>query len=994
MPAANREDAKRKWQRLFPKWQKKFLMNPSDASAGTWLSSQWTKGLGVGCKCCRAAKLQTRFGTFRIDSPDGLQAVNFQKHAINPRHQKAVAAYLNRVLDVTIHSPPLQDFHKVVDLVNTGTGLITEKNRCMAWCISEAMKAQDRQRIGQSRAIALFRDERKGRLLLRYRAVDDNLHEHSGTLGQERDFGTGAANITKATGRMMERMCTPMHGALKRCRRGGPPTLQTELFEHLRKSVLCIAVDSAGDELLSAAIMRSEVLSNSARVLTPGLRFILRDKAHASRRIISRPWAADAYIKEVISKFARGRGSIARLIQNSLQIQQVFSGFVKSSGSKIVQTAVTNMRAAAHRFESFAKPLGRSVLHLHACIRTALQIASRPSDDMVMMAKAWLQWVDTEKCVMAAMLADTSDQSLVLTRLLDSEGIDPAVLNREVHGFYLAITALFGEQEQCLSVFGYTSVMLKLLKHQVVWTVNGTTHSIGVESGVPRDIVDRCLGRMRAYLVLARAALDAEFPSFEIAQSFRVFDLAAPLADGSQHLARIGKALDIDPLLLIAQWRDILPRAQALQPKASSTSNKDAWRAALERLDQDRRLAAAHPSEQLRLALLAYATLGVSTSGVEQQFSKSALKFTDRMGKASAEKEEAFMRIIMDLPDRDLGMTLRQAQKVWARAFGAPRASRKRPRFDLGTKRLRAEEAGIIPSETAFLTKRRAAAQGAVAAMPPAACLEPINAGGSWTEGHAKELEFQKQKLHEKAVDAAAEGTLLPSEWSCQLQCEATQLAGRKVADQGARERKAERDEAKMRGSSVEQVIQAIRGKSLYVHPACRATCGIADAIRATGLHLARMFEADVFVVPFPGQTDPDITFASALRGSYQISPGLLVKESCGTAIKLKPCGHLSKVLYVSPAFAARHAESVDFLRRVVSNIPGCRWAIHEAGWGHLKASVTKANLFALVRPRELSGVEFSGHKNTYTMESLNKRVTEVDVPASVSGLAASAVMG
>ena len=96
-------------------------------------------------------------------------------------------------------------------------------------------------------------------------------------------------------------------------------------------------------------------------------------------------------------------------------------------------------------------------------------------------------------------------------------------------------------------MFGYTGVMLKLLKHQVVWTANGTTHSTGMESGVPHDIMDRCPGRMRAYLVLARAALDSEFPSFEIAQSFRVFDLAAPLADGSQHLARIGKALDIDP---------------------------------------------------------------------------------------------------------------------------------------------------------------------------------------------------------------------------------------------------------------------------------------------------------------------------------------------------------------------------------------------------------------------------------------------------------------
>ena len=207
--------------------------------------------------------------------------------------------------------------------------------------------------------------------------------------------------------------------------------------------------------------------------LTPNLRFVLRDRAHASKRITGRPWSADAYLKDVVLMFASGRGSVAQLIQHSLDIRRVFANYVKTCTHTCVNTTVTNMRAAKHRFESFAKPLGRSVLHLHACIRTALYVASRgsSSDKPATRARDWLRWLDTEKCVMVAMLADAADESLALTRLLDAENADPAVLNREVHCFHLRLAALFGEGKQCLHRLGYTQTMLELLREQVVWTV-------------------------------------------------------------------------------------------------------------------------------------------------------------------------------------------------------------------------------------------------------------------------------------------------------------------------------------------------------------------------------------------------------------------------------------------------------------------------------------------------------------------------------------------
>ena len=85
---------------------------------------------------------------------------------------------------------------------------------------------------------------------------------------------------------------------------------------------MCIAVDSASDETLSADIMRPNTLAGLHGALTPNLRFVLRDKAHASRRIISRPWSADAYLKDVVLMLASGRRSMAQLIQHSLDIRK------------------------------------------------------------------------------------------------------------------------------------------------------------------------------------------------------------------------------------------------------------------------------------------------------------------------------------------------------------------------------------------------------------------------------------------------------------------------------------------------------------------------------------------------------------------------------------------------------------------------------------------------------------------------------------------------
>ena len=81
----------------------------------------------------------------------------------------------------------------------------------------------------------------------------------------------------------------------------------------------------------------------------------------------------------------------------------------------------------------------------------------------------------------------------------------------------MAVTALF-VQKKALSCFGYTSTMLQILRQPVVWHLSGKTYSIGAEEGVPEETIEACSGRKRFWVILARAWMTADFPSWEIAQ--------------------------------------------------------------------------------------------------------------------------------------------------------------------------------------------------------------------------------------------------------------------------------------------------------------------------------------------------------------------------------------------------------------------------------------------------------------------------------------------
>ena len=136
-------------------------------------------------------------------------------------------------------------------------------------------------------------------------------------------------NILKATENVLLRACTRFATPPYRCR--AQPVLNHKLYRHLRLAATGITTDADADEVLGAELMRRHELLNRARALCPNLQHVLRDKTHASRRLSSRPYGADPYLRDILLMLATGRTSPARMVQHSMEARRVYRGFVHTS---------------------------------------------------------------------------------------------------------------------------------------------------------------------------------------------------------------------------------------------------------------------------------------------------------------------------------------------------------------------------------------------------------------------------------------------------------------------------------------------------------------------------------------------------------------------------------------------------------------------------------------------------------------------------------------
>lgn len=374
---------------------------------------------------------------------------------------------------------------------------------------------------------------------------------------------------------------------------------------------------------------------------------------------------------------------------------------------------------------------------------------------------------------------------------------------------------------------------------------------------------------------------------------------------------------------------------------AQGLGNKDAWREALRRIKERAPLSAAHPTDALNHALVAYMAFGISSSGVEQGFSKAAWAFCSRRWAATPNTEEFVTKVVIDLPHNDETEVIDKARKVWLHCYGPPRTSvRRLQRIDTGVKKRTAEaisgdaaadaEAGgkRFRSEAEFLRGRR----GAVAIASEGVQLPGFDdakqealASGAWTDKHSKELRFQGDKLQSRKIQACREGALHDDEEAPELHGQAANSRAKQVRDERSRRNTLAKREADARGSTALEVLQRVRGQRVFVEPTADDPA-LHQALRHHGmLRTVEPWKADVFIAHSPESPSYQVKWAAILRGAYILHRNVLLK-SAGVALNYAAAVCTKRSIYVSQACRAQSPGLWTFLEKVTEATPGNQW--------------------------------------------------------------------
>ena len=338
------------------------------------------EGMGVGCLLCSAAGCPTAFGRFEVASAS-LKISALQKHEQSDPHVRAwrIAAEQTGLpapaIPEKVNAPSTEVFQAALQRRLEGlaceAGLPAfnigpEKLQKLTYCLAEAKRMMLRVWLKDNAVtIALQQDERHQRLLLRFTAASGSLERRSGVIGLAKNFGSGAGGIRNATESIVRNFCSP--GSMT------PPgqsacdaVLNQELFDCVRAKIEIFVADAAGDEQKAGDLMRSSMF--------PNIRLGLRDAAHATRRVIKRPFEADPTLRDIMQSLFFGKHSIVAALEHSHLLKNRFEHHVKTTTS-VVQSSVRSLSLAKQRFDSTQTPLGRFVLFFEPFLATVIEIS-------------------------------------------------------------------------------------------------------------------------------------------------------------------------------------------------------------------------------------------------------------------------------------------------------------------------------------------------------------------------------------------------------------------------------------------------------------------------------------------------------------------------------------------------------------------------------------------------------------------------------------------
>ena len=790
-------------------------------------------------------------------------------------------------------------------------------------CIFEALERRHRVSIASAETITLFRDESQGFLVLRALCCDRQLNQDHVLLGLNRDRGSDAFDIMEATEKIIRDFSKSL--------REDVGSDASQLTSHILSKIEAVCVDSASNETKSALIMRTSGL-------TPNLKVIIRDRAHASRRLLSRPWKADPFLNEIAETVVMNSSSICQRIQHSHDLRDIYAENVQNYVTGAFKNS-KGLGAAKHRFESWAKPFAMAVMTLPALIRTAEEISiTRAGKAEGKDADDFLIFLNAERILQLGMMADGSDEGVVLIRIFDDELTDPAMQADELWMFRRRLELLFGTgTSRCFSLPGYTKAACDFLESRVhVVKQRGKTITTFGGPGSIEQVKQTCLARMQEWVSLCDYIIAAEFPDFELIHAFWIFNVvtgsrtktghgyfdddpelvAACATERAAAFARLATAFGVDEVALTEQFNKCLPTARH-RAMHYGCSNAEAWKFAAFG-------GARHMKMNSLLSVLQrYLGFGISTSGVEHTFSTMRDALAHRK-QADLRKVRRLLLLKREAQMQDSGFVTRivgEAREIWM-ALHSP-ARQGGQHFNKGA---RSRPSMTSTSRAAWIRERRACVgkevhndkTGVLAAIP--SLPQQQNVQGDFV----KEVAFQQDKRRKRKFEALEFNNLCDHEIDSDFKADASAFFKDRTKKHKQAENRRRLDQQKRCPEHFD--LMAVVPHGVYFDTSIhQRQCHILGAKIVDSPSDAGLFVVESLV---PTSIKHKTLWAAMLVGGFVVTAEDFSRRSNSIAVvKYTAAVSFWRRVFITDAFKGKHAKLVAFMHTVCQK-PGSKWKI------------------------------------------------------------------
>ena len=192
-------------------------------------------------------------------------------------------------------------------------------------------------------------------------------------------------------------------------------------------------------------------------------------------RVLSRLWATDPFLKNILHELVEKNNSITKLIQYRPAIKAAYAENRKTCFEDVtVSQRVRDFAFAAHRYHTESRVLLRLVLTWDATITTAAQTIllrghTSPEGASCLLT---LTNLDSEMCLQLGMMADMAQETSKFVALCDCDDLDESELANQIEDLKAILHKRFVDG-MCVQIPGLKRFMLDALRRPKTFLLNG-----------------------------------------------------------------------------------------------------------------------------------------------------------------------------------------------------------------------------------------------------------------------------------------------------------------------------------------------------------------------------------------------------------------------------------------------------------------------------------------------------------------------------------------